>query len=461
MIYMGADNNLEPYAIDDINEMEKGIANAIESGNSDINENMNVIVLFDRASDYISLPTEKDGRDWEETRLYRIKPDYTDSQYFKSERLDGGCGFGHIDPIGEMNLADPSTLDWFIQYSKYYFPADKYSLIIWSHGSGIQKSRSIISNLDVTKQVVQDNDDFLYIDEVQQAIQNNFNNESKLEFIGFDACYMGMVEVAYEFRNLSKYMIASMNDIQVNGWDYESLFGNLINSRDETVIGSDEFAALIVGSYKEYIENNYNNLGQTLSATDLSNMENLKIKIDAFAVEIDSYVDDNISRQSEIESIRDVSVNFYNNSIETSVNYPFYDLYDFCNRISSDVNNSFPVNLKTTADNVIVELENSIVVAYGDSGNPGNGGSEYYGNGTSVKRGLSIFFSRGNYNHEGFSHYKEHWWYTNEDTLSWKPGYYYGKVDFCDSDNNGTVEYWREILEKWYDADNNFTPSSF
>ena len=59
-----------------------------------------------------------------------------------------------------------------------------------------------------------------------QAIEKS---GTKMQFIIFDACYMGNVETAYELRNATNYLIASSSEVLSIGLPYKSLW-NYINS---------------------------------------------------------------------------------------------------------------------------------------------------------------------------------------------------------------------------------------
>ena len=91
----------------------------------------------------------------------------------------------------------------------------------------------------------------------------------KLDFIGFDACLMGTVEVAYILKDCAKYMVASQELEPGCGWDYKAVaesYGK--NTLKETLIG-------IVDSYYEKCEKLGKALNATLSVIDLSEIENL------------------------------------------------------------------------------------------------------------------------------------------------------------------------------------------
>lgn len=447
MVYLdGDDSSLEDNAIVDFNELETGLYGL----NKKITESFNIIVMMDRYRGGAYGPTESGASDWSDTRLYLVEPD-ANTEFFNSERLDdGGSELYHTDELGEMNMGAPDTLSYFMEFSKEYFPAENYALILWNHGGGVQKS----TGEQITGKAVcwdSDNDnDPLYMDEVQQAVSDNFSAADKLDIIGFDACLMSTVEVAYEFRNLAGYMVGSMSYIQDNGWAYDEILASLTNSS----LSAAELSTIMVKTYRDYITGHTatQNSGETISAIDLSQIETLADNIDALGAAV--Y---NENRQSDIQTIRDSTVHFYKDTYD-SISYPYIDLYDFCRRLSSDSYSSS--SLSEAADSVIDTLSSAVLYAYGDDG---NGQSAYYGPGETFPRGLSIFFSRGNVIYDDSSHYCYQWWYTEKDTaiVYSDSSYLYGNLDFCTSNENGDVEGWRELMEAWYDPSNQCTPSTY
>ena len=448
MVYLDADNDLEPYGVSDFNEMEKGIYDAVAAGNTGITTDLQVIVMMDRVSGY----STGDGN-WTDTRLFKIKPD-DDPSVSASERLDdGGSGTGHIANLGEKNMGDPANLGMFIDYCKANFPAQNYGLVLWNHGGGSRSWTQTVtyyakSGATMTvektgpalKEVCYDqtSSDDLYTDEIQQTIASRFSSSNKLGFIGFDACLMGAVEVAYEFRDLASYMAGSMNSEGGNGWDYTYLFSNIGAAN----ITPAAFVSAIVDQY----QNQYKNTGsgETQSAIDLSQITLLKTRIDELAVALAGWVAPggtiNTTAKGQLETIRDAAVHYYSDDAD-SAGIPFYDLYSLCSGLNASADTSSAV--KTAALAVNSQLALAVVKAYGDSGISTQ--PYYFGTGASVGRGLTIFFSRGNVLDEGTSHYMYHWWYTAEDTqVWWESGRYYGKIDFCNSNGNGT----RCIIEK-------------
>lgn len=460
MIYLDGDNNLELFSLIDFNEMETGLLNAVNSGSRGLLGNMNVIVLIDRGWYGTFYTTDQDGTSWTNTRLYRILPD-ADATYFGSERLDDGSGaMRHIPDLGEMNMGSSNTLNFLMGYAKTNYPAQNYALVLWDHGAGVQ-----YICVDETS-----SSNRLYLDIIRRSISNYFNGSSKLNIFGFDACFMGTAEVAFEFRDVAKYMVASMFTEDSFGWAYDTLFGSFHGTDDPKLLSDSVFAKRIVETYRDFHEEHRNNWGDTLSAVDLSKMTALKTGIDALAVQLYG-----AGNQAAIEAVRDGSMNYYHNQDTASVDVPYYDIYDFCSRIYNDTTNGFSFSLQTAAQNVIDSLASAVVYAYGGTyTNSGLVQSYYYGDGSSVKKGLSLFFSRGNLSYTADtthvlksaagaqSHFWFQWWYTSTNTDGWWSGHYYGNLDFCDSDMDGTVETWRELMKAWYDPQTNTnTPGSY
>jgi len=402
MIYLAADNNLDGYDDLDIEDIKKGLS-------ASQNPNMNVIILQD-----------KSGSDDSSMHL---------ANYNTYEQIhDGGTISGLSG--GEINTGDSDVLSDFMGYCKTNYSADHYALIIWNHGGGSRGKGEEDTDMKAIAWDETSGDDCLYMDEVQQAISSNFSSSDKLDVIGFDACLMGTVEIAYEMKDLAEYMIASMANEWVYGWDYERLFSKMTMD-DESRTDTEYLVKLGVSTYRDSTKA-YSN--QTMSGVDLSKVDSLKTFLDTFAATL--YKE---GSQSLIESTRDASISFYGTT-SYRVYYPYYDLGDFAERIYSSP--LYSSSLRSAASDLLTALGNTVVLSYGG---PYYGG--YYGSGSSTHKGLSIFFSYSE------SDYSYQWWYTSTDTVSeYGSDYLYGKLDFCTFDNDGTVENWKELMEAWYDS---------
>jgi len=97
------------------------------------------------------------------------------------------------------------------------YPSDNYDLVLWSHGSSWLPSGSALRSFG------EDQGNQLNIAELANALPICF------ECILFDACLMGSVEVAYELRNKTNYLIATSTETIADGFPYEIIIPELLS----------------------------------------------------------------------------------------------------------------------------------------------------------------------------------------------------------------------------------------
>ncbi|MBN2353072.1 MAG: DUF1080 domain-containing protein [Spirochaetales bacterium] len=285
MAYVDGDNNLDPYAVDDVNEME-----AVSLAGTGIK----IIALVDRLSG-----------DWTNTRLYEINHDPAGyNSTLVSTRLSG---MG-LTATGneELNMGSQTTLSDFIDFCKANYPADNYALVLWNHGGG-WRNRSLAATLKAVCWDDTNGGDSLYMSEVRGATAGK-----GLSLIGFDACLMGMIEVAYELRDNARIMVASEETEPGDGWDYVALLTQY-KSSDKSM---NALANAIVASYGNF----YSSASATLAAVDLTQMGGLLSAVNTFAANLQSV------SGSTLYTARAGTQQFY---CPDNV-----DLYDFADRIS-------------------------------------------------------------------------------------------------------------------------------
>ncbi len=177
IVYMVADNNLNPYAKDNINKMEKGLPN----------NKQNLIVYFDPLND---MP-----------KLLRIQKD--NSKDIKSEV---------IAEYKEQNSADPIVMNKVLNDIKKRYPSKSYGLILWSHGDAWIPPKQV-----QTRAIFEDNGIEMDIKDFAQALPNGF------DYCIFDACWMGSVEFLYELRNKTPFVLASAIEVMGDGMPYDEI----------------------------------------------------------------------------------------------------------------------------------------------------------------------------------------------------------------------------------------------
>lgn len=264
MVYIAGDNNLEFQAVYDLNEMEL-------YGST---EYVNIVALVDTHG-------ITNG-----THLFYVEEGETCIDLNTGE-TDCDCEeiLGTPCDDEELNTGDPATLQKFIEDSVTYAPADRYMLVIWDHGGGWYGACWDDSSI----RPIDNRTDRLTIDEIGGAIRAaEENTGTHLDILGFDACLMSMLEVAYEYVDLADYMVASVTGIPFDGWAYDLFLDDLTTTPSMSV---EELLDCIVEGYVEYYSFCAGSglggwTGVTLSVVDLTQMGALATAVDALSYEL-------------------------------------------------------------------------------------------------------------------------------------------------------------------------------
>jgi len=212
LIYMCGDNNLEYFALDDLNELE-----AAGGTTADVN----VVVMVDQSTE--DYPEPEYVSDWTESRYYVIEGDTLPNTFTTPLNTS----------LGEQNMGDGTTLESFVNWGLTNFPANNTALILWDHGGGLN---GICWD--------DDNNDFLTIDEVDDALEGYY-----FDLIAFDACIMGHIEILYELQDNCGTLVSSLYNIPGDGYPYDTILANLISNPTQT---ASEWASIIVTEYISY-----------------------------------------------------------------------------------------------------------------------------------------------------------------------------------------------------------------
>ena len=280
-IYMAGDNSLYQEVEDDLNEMKM-----IGSNN-----HLEIVALTDQATvgDSHAYHVVKHGL--EETPLNEINSTWTN----------------------ELDMGKGETLRDFMIWATTEYPAEKRILVIWNHGSGWEK-------------VAEDGESHLTVPEIRTSLEQyrDETNHSKLTMIGFDACLMGMFEIAYELKEQSEMVHGSEAYEPLEGWTYNHLLYKLDEELDNS-----ELAEHVVNDYVESYRNGsvYTSYSVTAAVVDTAKLDNLWHKLDNFS--------------SKMESILPVYKNEIGSAREDTQRYdqnPNYrDLYDLATNIGIQV----------------------------------------------------------------------------------------------------------------------------
>jgi hypothetical protein len=242
LVYMVADNNLEPFALADMAEMA-------QAGSSD---QVKVVVQIDRAAGYSSDPLGNIADFTTAKRILVEKGSYTE-----------------LADLGELDMGDQNTLENFVEWGLKAYPADRTALIFWDHGGswpGFGGDESA-------------NNSVLDLAELKGGLQAAMTaaNQKQFALIGFDACLMGTVEVALAMKPFGEYLLASEELEPGHGWDYR----NLSLVMDDPGTAPDVLGRKLVDGFTAQAKEFGTSANITLALTDLYALDDVVAGLDA------------------------------------------------------------------------------------------------------------------------------------------------------------------------------------
>lgn len=330
LMYMNGKNNLELYALMDFNSIEK-------VGSTD---KVAFVAELGRSQWYESA----DG-DWYGSRRYLIQKD-DDERIINSPVL-------YDNPNSDMGSS--AQLVDFVKWGKKNYPAKRYLLIIWNHGSG-WKSKLRKTTLPAGLSIDEDTGNHIAIPELGKA----FSQFGPVDVYGVDACLMQMLSVNYEIKDYAKYIVASEDLEPAGGFNYEDFCGFLVNNPNAY---PKRVAEQIVDTYINYYA--LPNKPVTMSAIETAGLTGLLKRTDALAQALMEN-----GRQKDIRMIVRKTITFF----ETD----YRDLYVFAQGVMA-LNDP---KVSAAAQEVINHLQNKVVIRNGYVG------SKYKNIG-----GLSVYLS--------------------------------------------------------------------
>ena len=236
--------------------------------------------------------------------------------------------------------------------------SDNYALVLWNHGNGwreVMEERGLFP----FKAICWDDTsggDCLFMKEVGDALETIENDIQQVDLVGFDACLMGMAEVAYEIKDHASVMVGSEETEPGDGWPYDTILPDLTAN---PIMSPADLACVIVNRYGE----SYGaGSGTTQSAFDLANMSSLAAAISNFGnLMIGS------AYKSEIATCRGNSQEYF---------YPWHiDLYHFADLASTGVPDA---TIQAAANNVKTQINNTIICEFHSSQLPNSHGAGIY-----------------------------------------------------------------------------------
>lgn len=332
MVFLSAANNLYPFAIPNVNQMEKVTS-----------EDVRFVLQWKETK------TRYPSATFDGTRRYLVKKDNSDSV---ASQVVQNMGSG-------IDMGKPETLKEFIKWTKANYPADRYALVVWSHGNGWQADA-----LQRPVRATSYDDEFMSaikVWELPAALQGEH-----FDVISFDACLMQMLEVASEIKPFTDYIAASAENTPGSGYPYDRVFSAFSSNPDAPT--RDLMQSFVTG----HVQNPpYKNQYVTQSVIDTSKIGQVETAIDSLGAALIANKD---ALTTAIPNLRSAAPKYGNRNDGRF----YYDLVDIAERMQT--NGDIPQSVKTAALGVIAANNQAVVYSAGTTLN-------------SYTHGLAIDFS--------------------------------------------------------------------
>jgi hypothetical protein len=361
LVWIAGDNNLDSFGVSDLNEMKTAGSN----------DDVAIAAQFDRMGD-------------SGTRRYYLR---------KGTKLEDDV----VEELGETNTGDPAVAIDFFTWGMEKWPSDHVLAVLWNHGSGIDETdiyaRAEARGISVERRAAPDDStvpreriremaaspmrrslfnttvdtamcergiayddaarDFLDNAELKEVLTKVVEATGRrIDIVGFDACLMNLVEVAYELRKPVDHIVGSEEVEPGDGWPYDAVIGKLVASPDAE---PRDVAANLV---QAYVDSYGGDESVTQSALDLSRVEDTAKAVDALAAACIVALDTPQGFMAVTKALKNAQ-RFHTKD--------FADLGDICTRLTDD---AAPDEVKDAARAVLDSLTGStpLIIKAGKNG---------------------------------------------------------------------------------------------
>ncbi|GAB4511620.1 MAG: hypothetical protein OHK0046_09960 [Anaerolineae bacterium] len=337
--YTAVDNDLEGAAFNDYYEMQ-----SVGSG-----AGVNIVAQLDRAEGY-----DLRFGDWTDTRrfymeyveplpaldmdgkrealaVYFEEAGYGDIESLTAEiaTLDDdtvnaiyennnvGVSFDQepVEELGEVDMGDPQALYDFIVWGVENFPAEHYMIVIGSHGGGWRGLGPDHGS----------GDSMLDLPEVSAALEQARADLGieKFDIVGFDACLMGVVDVAVMLEPHADFVLFSQEVIPGNGWEYTNTIAAMQANPDWDAF---QVGANVIDNYMAYYEGPGSRTKVGLSMVETALLPDLRAALENFSSVVGT---ESVELLSALGTARNNSQIFGASLGDRADFYSYVDLRDF------------------------------------------------------------------------------------------------------------------------------------
>ncbi|MDD4005186.1 MAG: clostripain-related cysteine peptidase, partial [Elusimicrobiaceae bacterium] len=144
-------------------------------------------------------------------------------------------GYVLLDARKKIDMGDWKEVVRFVKYAKKNFPAEKYMLVIWNHGTGWveEKGKAIEGTAPPSAETL--NRGISYDDETHNDItvpemRAMLKAIGGIDLLAADACLMADIAVSAEISGYAPYVVASQEIEPPGGYDYSLLLKSITDN---------------------------------------------------------------------------------------------------------------------------------------------------------------------------------------------------------------------------------------
>lgn len=295
----------------------------------------------------------------------------TERQHTPRFFIDGASRTGQlIEKLPSVNTGDPKNLTDFIIWAERNYPAKRYALVLWNHGSGWKEDDIYVRYREHVERAINCGDvragssgerllrhsmflttageimsiaddqsrgicyddssmDFLDGHDLVNALSEaEGQTKQRIALLGMDACFMSMLEVAYQLCEHADVLVASQEVEPAAGWPYDAVLKHLAARPN---MSTQELGEVIVHEYGHSFLNETRSFdGVTQSAIDLSKIPELG--------RIIGQIGSILSRALDQDPLAENAVNYARRKAQRFHDPDYIDLHDFLSRFGQKHN---------------------------------------------------------------------------------------------------------------------------
>lgn len=322
--------------------------------NMDLPDGLEVVAITGGAKTWDPLGTGENQEGY-------IKPKPDENAVYRIQKKESPSETNRMVKLGEIqtadgkskNMGDPETAIELFKLVDSKFPAAfaaKHVMLVFVDHGGAWAGAELDENYS----------DVLDTPELRKTVEaaKELHGGQNLDILGFDACMMSCLEVAWHFKDLADYLVATEEVEFTPGWRYHFLDTNgtynAWNDGSAAGVGPVELGESVIDTYIHAVEESQTNfVVRTLALTDLSKMDALRDAFAEFSSAVLAQITDELLRGETPEDRLATFVQVARTAETTQAMHAgrgMIDMYDFLNRLNQTD------TLKGKADAVIAAL---------------------------------------------------------------------------------------------------------